>query len=163
MSPARASAKMPSLFWRAVAAFVAMPLMVAFVVPLALRPQATPFRPLGFPFLVVGFAVLLACVVSFYTAGRGTLAPWSPPRTLVRVGLYRFSRNPMYVGVLLILIGWAVGFSSTTLWIYAGILAIAFHLRVVYAEEPWLERTHGDEWTRYRATVFRWLGRRSSG
>ena len=162
MSPGGVSIKMTPLFWRAVAAFVAMPLLVAFVIPLALRPPRTPFRAIGLPFLVVGAAVLLACVVTFHTAGRGTLAPWAPPRKLVRVGLYRFSRNPMYVGVLLILVGWAVGFSSTPLWFYACLLAIAFNLRVIYNEEPWLERTHGEEWRRYRATVFRWFGRRRS-
>ena len=103
-------------------------------------------------------AVLLLTVREFYVAGRGTLAPWSPPRTLVTSGLYRYTRNPMYVGVLLILCGWAIGFRSWPLAIYAAAVAIAVHLRVVLHEEPFLARTHGDAWTAYRARVGRWLG-----
>ena len=101
---------------------------------------------------------LLWCVWSFYTQGRGTLAPWSPPRTLVTSGLYRYSRNPMYVGVLLILAGWAVGFRSWPLALYAAGVAVAVHLRVILHEEPFLARAHGDAWTAYRARVRRWLG-----
>ena len=93
----------------------------------------------------------------FYVKGKGTLAPWSPPQRLVVVGLYRWSRNPMYVSVLLILLGWAIGFGSRTLFGYAGIVAVGFHLRVVLAEEPFLARTHGEAWESYRQSVRRWL------
>jgi protein-S-isoprenylcysteine O-methyltransferase Ste14 len=88
-------------------------------------------------------------VWSFYSEGRGTLAPWSPPRHLVVGGLYHYSRNPMYVSVVLILWGWALGFRSRGLAVYALAVMAAFHLRVVLGEEPWLERTHGDAWARY--------------
>ena len=101
--------------------------------------------------------MLLWCVRDFYVAGRGTLAPWAPPSRLVVVGLYRFSRNPMYIAVSLVLLGWAIAFWSVPLLIYAGIVIGAFHLRVVFGEEPWLARRHGDEWERYRARVPRWL------
>ena len=97
------------------------------------------------------------CVRDFYVAGRGTLAPWAPPRHLVTVGLYRFSRNPMYVAVTFMLIGWAICFASRSLAIYAACVALAFHLRVVFGEEPWLARTHGRAWDEYRAQVPRWL------
>jgi protein-S-isoprenylcysteine O-methyltransferase Ste14 len=113
---------------------------------------------LGLILLLPGLAGLLWCVWSFYTEGRGTLAPWSPPRHLVVGGLYRFSRNPMYVSVVLILCGWTVGFRSRALAVYALAVMLAFHARVVFGEEPWLARTHGDAWTRYRAGVPRWLG-----
>jgi protein-S-isoprenylcysteine O-methyltransferase Ste14 len=150
----------PALFWRALAAFVAMPLMVAYLVPWLLRPEGASIHAVGPPVLIAGTVVLLACVRSFYVAGQGTLAPWSPPKRLVRVGLYRYSRNPMYAGVLLILAGWALTFQSLTLWIYAAVVATAFQLRVVLGEEPWLAQTHGAEWTQYQSTVRRWLGRR---
>jgi protein-S-isoprenylcysteine O-methyltransferase Ste14 len=97
-------------------------------------------------------------VRDFYVAGRGSLAPWAPPERLVVIGLYRLSRNPMYIAVLLVLVGWATMFASRTLWVCAALLAIAFHLRVVFGEEPWLARTHGAEWTTYRGRVPRWLG-----
>jgi protein-S-isoprenylcysteine O-methyltransferase Ste14 len=146
------------LFWRAVLAFLALPTMVAFIVPWLLLPDTWQFHLVAIPVLVVGTVLLLWCVRDFYVAGRGTLAPWAPPKHLVTVGLYRVSRNPMYVAVLLILVGWALGFQSLGLWIYAGCIAIAFHVRVVTYEEPWLARTHGPEWETYRARVPRWLG-----
>ena len=63
----------------------------------------------------------------------------------------------MYLAVLVILIGWAVGFGSLTLALYAAIVAIAFYLRVVTYEEPILARTFGAEWLTYRDRVPRWL------
>ena len=74
------------------------------------------------------------------------------------VGLYRMSRNPMYIAVILVLAGWAIGFHSPYLAIYALVIAIGFHLRVVFNEEPWLARTHGEKWSRYKERVPRWLG-----
>jgi protein-S-isoprenylcysteine O-methyltransferase Ste14 len=101
--------------------------------------------------------LLLATVREFYVAGRGTLAPWSPPRELVTTGLYRVSRNPMYVAVVLVLLGWAALFRSLPLLVYALAIAVGFHLRVVFGEEPWLAQTHGESWSRYRAQVPRWF------
>jgi protein-S-isoprenylcysteine O-methyltransferase Ste14 len=109
--------------------------------------------------LVIGALILLWCVRDFYVSGKGTLAPWDPPRHLVIVGLYRFTRNPMYVGVLLVLTGWSLWAGSLWLAGYLVILAIAFHLRVVLYEEPTLKRLFGEEWTRYSAAVPRWLPR----
>ena len=151
---------MNSLFVRAVIAFFALPGMVAFVVPLLVitaPAQRTLVQPWGLMPLALGLLVLVLTVREFYVAGRGTLAPWSPPVRLVTSGLYRFSRNPMYVGVLLILCGWAVGLWSWTLAAYAAGMAIVFHVRVLLNEEPFLERTHGDAWIAYRARVGRWL------
>jgi protein-S-isoprenylcysteine O-methyltransferase Ste14 len=145
---------------RATLAFLALPGIVAFAVPLlVLRPEpgARAFTPIGAVVLAVGIAVLASCVWEFYARGRGTLAPWDPPRALVRAGPYRYSRNPMYVGVLLILVGWATGFRSMPLGLYAAAIAVAFHLRIVMAEEPWLSRTFGEEWESYRHRVPRWV------
>ncbi len=100
---------------------------------------------------------MLWCVRDFYVQGKGTLAPWSPPQNLVIVGLYRFSRNPMYVSVLLILLGWAATFASTGLLVYAAFVGLAFHLRVVYGEEPWLAKKHGAGWQAYAGQVPRWI------
>jgi len=73
-------------------------------------------------------------------------------------GLYRFSRNPMYIAVGLVLFGWALGFHSWSLGIYALVVAVAFHLRVIFGEEPWLARTHGEKWMQYKRQVPRWVG-----
>jgi protein-S-isoprenylcysteine O-methyltransferase Ste14 len=148
------------LFFRALLAFLALPGAVAFAVPLLLFRSRTPaegFHPLGAVVLGVGVVVLGWCVRDFYVLGRGTLAPWDPPRALVVRGLYRYSRNPMYVGVLCIVTGWALGFQSIGLAIYAICLVVAFHVRVLVAEEPFLARTHGQAWLDYKARVPRWL------
>ena len=152
---------MSKLFWKATLAFLALPGFVAFAVPLLLFEPNRPELPAGvvglIP-LVAGIVLLLWCVREFYVAGRGTLAPWAPPQNLVVTGLYRFSRNPMYVAVVLILIGWTVVFQSWALAIYAFAVGVVFHLRVVFGEEPWLARTFGGEWLRYKAQVPRWFG-----
>lgn len=145
------------LLGRAVFAFVVLPGTVAILIPLSLAPRGNSFGWLGYIPLAIGSILLLWCVRDFYVAGKGTLAPWAPPENLVRVGLYRFSRNPMYVGVVLMLVGWAVGFHSGPLWAYAVIVMVAFHLRVVLGEEPWLARTFPAEWTHYKAEVPRWF------
>jgi protein-S-isoprenylcysteine O-methyltransferase Ste14 len=148
------------LFARALLAFLALPGIVAFAVPmmwLAATFRMQLARPLGLVPLVVGTVALLWCVRDFYVAGRGTLAPWAPPKRLVVVGLYRYSRNPMYVAVILILIGWPASFDQPWLWLYAAAVALAVHLRVVLGEEPWLARTHGEQWHAYAARVPRWL------
>ncbi len=148
------------MFWRAVAAFLALPGVVGFLVPAYLvysRPVRPQLQPLGLVPLIAGTLLLLWCVREFYVQGKGTLAPWSPPRHLVVSGPYRRSRNPMYVGVNLILLGWAASFPAAALLVYALAVMVAFHLRVLLGEEPWLARTHGAAWDRYRADVRRWL------
>ena len=145
-------------FWPAVIAFLALPGTVAFLVPWLLRPVGGRLNVVGLPLVIAGIGLLLWCVRDFYVAGRGTLAPWAPPEHLVVIGLYRLSRNPMYIAVLTILCGWAATFGSQTLLIYVAFIAVAFHLRVVLGEEPWLARTHGAQWTAYRAHVPRWVG-----
>jgi protein-S-isoprenylcysteine O-methyltransferase Ste14 len=145
---------------RAVAAFAALPGLVGFVIPLAFigRGRAPAvFDPRALPLILAGSAALIWCVRDFSSRGRGTLAPWDPPRRLVVTGLYRYSRNPMYIAVALVLLGWACAFHSVDHLAYALIVIVLFHLRIVYGEEPWLARTHGREWTRYAGQVRRWL------
>src|SRR5262245_9297623 len=156
---------MSSMFLKAVFAFVALPGTVAFLVPLTVflpRPPIFLDR-VGLVPLLLGVTLLLSTVREFYVAGRGTLAPWSPPAELVTTGLYGFSRNPMYVAVVLVLLGWAALFHSVALSIYAVAVAAAFHLRVVLGEEPWLAQTHGSSWLRYSAQVPRWFGFGNNG
>jgi len=147
-------------FLQALIAFLALPGIVAFVLPAALTwstAHGQIAHPLGAVPLLPGAAGLLWCARDFYVSGKGTLAPWAPPRHLVVIGLYRFSRNPMYVCVVLILLGWTALMPSAEMVFYTFAVVVAFHLRVVLGEEPWLARTHGDAWTRYAARVRRWL------
>jgi protein-S-isoprenylcysteine O-methyltransferase Ste14 len=137
------------MLWPAIFAFLALPGIVAFAVPLMLAHDH--FKPLrawtiGLLPLLGGIFLLLYCVREFYVAGRGTLAPWAPPRHLVTSGPYRYSRNPMYIGVATILIGWSIFFHSRLLAIYALCVVIGFHIRVLYFEEPWANRNFTDQW-----------------
>ena len=147
------------LLLKALVAFLALPGLVAFVTPLWLMSpgDAARFNLAGIVLVVTGTVLLLWCVHSFYAAGRGTLAPWSPPKSLVMTGLYKLSRNPMYVAVSLILWGWAIGFHSVPHAMYAIVVMAVFFLRVRFGEEPALERQFGDEWRRYKLRVRRWL------
>ena len=148
------------MFLRALLAFLALPGIVAFAIPvywLISTSRTDLMQPLGLLPLLLGCAGLLWCVRDFYVFGKGTLAPWSPPERLVTAGLYRYSRNPMYVSVLLILLGWAVSFGAPGLYWYTLFVGIAFHVRVVVAEEPWLRLTHDAAWDDYVRRVRRWL------
>jgi len=149
------------MFWRALIAFLAMPALVAFAIPagwLLLHGGWRLVHGWGLLVWLAGVAGLLWCVRDFYVLGKGTLAPWDPPKELVVRGLYRYSRNPMYVSVVLVLLGWALGAGSIGLLGYALIVATAFHLRVVLGEEPWLARAHGEQWHAYASRVPRWFG-----
>jgi protein-S-isoprenylcysteine O-methyltransferase Ste14 len=150
------------VFLRALLAFIALPGVVAFLIPLWIASGSQPAPGIAAVIaLGAGLATLLWCVGSFYVSGKGTLAPWAPPRQLVTTGLYRFSRNPMYIGVLLVLAGWALLYQSSVLAWYAAAIAVAFHLRVILGEEPWLARTHGEAWSAYKRRVPRWLWSRT--
>lgn len=144
---------------RALLAFLVLPGIVAFLIPsLIAAVGGRAFNLLGLALLGPGTVLLLWTVAAFWRRGRGTLAPWDPPRSLVVTGIYGLSRNPMYVAVVLILCGWALAFESWLLALYAAVVALAFHLRVVYGEEPWLSKRYGEAWTQYSERVPRWLG-----
>jgi protein-S-isoprenylcysteine O-methyltransferase Ste14/pimeloyl-ACP methyl ester carboxylesterase len=148
------------MLFRALLAFLALPGLVAFAAPLLIawpRVREGSFNALALILLVPGITLLLWCVRDFLVTGKGTLAPWDPPRNLVSSGPYRYSRNPMYVGVSLILWGWAFAFGSSALIVYALIVMVAFHVRVLVNEEPYLARTHGRRWDDYRSRVPRWM------
>lgn len=154
------------MFLQAVLAFLALPGMIAIAIPatwLFATSGTQVVYPPGLAVLALGFAALLACVRDFHVAGKGTLAPWAPPQRLVEVGLYRYTRNPMYVAVVTMLAGWAIAFGSVALAAYAFTVAAGFHLRVVRQEEPFLARTHGRAWADYSDRVPRWLPGRMSG
>jgi protein-S-isoprenylcysteine O-methyltransferase Ste14 len=112
---------------------------------------------LGTTVSAIGVALYLACAWAFAVEGCGTPAPWDPPRFVVRGGLYRLSRNPMYVGVLLLVFGQALLFDSLAVGVYAGVLAAGFHLRVLWFEEPHLRKVFGPDYEDYCRRVPRWL------
>ena len=106
---------------------------------------------------LIGFSIMLWCIISFAVKGRGTLSPADPTKKLVVSRLYNFSRNPMYVGVILILIGEAIFFQSTILWIYLLFVFVMFHIFIIYIEEPRLKKDFGAEYELYCQKVNRWF------
>lgn len=110
---------------------------------------------------VLGFAVALRCVWDFGRTGRGTPAPIAPPQRLVVVGLYRYVRNPMYLGFSAGWIGLWVIFGRANPAVIAAVVAVALgvHLFVLFYEEPTLRGKFGAEYQEYCRNVNRWWPR----
>jgi protein-S-isoprenylcysteine O-methyltransferase Ste14 len=149
---------------RALLFVVLFPGMVAGYVPYRLLisshhltwPRLSVSTSLATLVVVVGVSTLLWGVWEFFSAGRGTLAPIDPPKSLVVTGLYRFTRTPMYNGVVGLLLGQAWLFSSILILNYTLIVAACFHLFVVFYEEPTLKSQFGEAYQAYRRIVPRW-------
>lgn len=109
--------------------------------------------------LTLGAAIYAWCVWDFATFGRGTPAPIDAPKKLVVRGLYRYTRNPMYVGVLTVILGWATLFQAAYVLLYALMVGTCFHLFIVFYEEHHLAREFGSQYEAYRSRVGRWLPR----
>ena len=114
----------------------------------------------GLILIVMGASVYMWCVWDFACRGRGTPAPIDPPTALVATGLYRFVRNPMYIGVLLVLLGESVALASAPLFRYFLAVWVMFHLLVILYEEPTLRRNFGSAYSQYCNKVSRWIPRR---
>jgi protein-S-isoprenylcysteine O-methyltransferase Ste14 len=112
---------------------------------------------LGIIFVVNGLALAIACVLTFAFVGRGTPAPFDPPRTLVVRGPYRRVRNPMYIGAGTALLGAALFYRSLALAGYALVFLLITHLFVMLYEEPHLRRAFGAAYDDYLRTVPRWI------
>jgi protein-S-isoprenylcysteine O-methyltransferase Ste14 len=100
-------------------------------------------RTVGVVLMVVGVLGYLQCAWDFAAVGKGTPAPWDPPRQLVDVGLYRFMRNPIFLALFMVLTGEALFLGAPVLFAYAAFALAAFHLRIVLFEEPVLRRKFG--------------------
>lgn len=123
---------------------------------LALSPAT--HRP-GGALMGAGALLCLSCVAMFVTAGRGTPAPFDPPRAFVPGGPYRWVRNPMYLGALVMLTGFGLWDSSLAMVLFTVPAAFVADRFVVWYEEPALTRRFGPDYTAYLATVNRWLPR----
>jgi len=120
--------------------------------PVAIEVQQVAGMVIG----AAGAVVALWCIFTFASIGRGTPAPFDPPRRLVIQGLYRFVRNPMYIGAGLALASAALFYESLPLLGYTGLFFLAAHLFVVWYEEPTLRQAFGQEYEAYCRQVRRW-------
>ncbi len=114
---------------------------------------------IGVALFVLGGVIYAWCLWDFAVFGRGTPAPIDAPKKLVVRGLYRYTRNPMYVGVLTVILGWAALYEASTLVVYALFVGSCFHVFIVFHEERYLRRVFGREYADYCAEVGRWLPR----
>lgn len=117
-------------------------------------------RPVGAVIALVGALVAGSCIVTFLTRGRGTPAPFDPPREFVATGPYRYVRNPMYIGGALVILGAGLVLSSPSIVLLSAGFLFFMHLIVVLHEEPVLAERFGASYGRYRTTVHRWLIRK---
>lgn len=115
-------------------------------------------RWVSIPLVAAGALTYLACAFGFALA-RGTPATFDPPKELVVSGPHRYVRNPMYVGLVAILVGEALLYQAGSILVYAAALGLGFHLFVVAYEEPNLRGRFGDSYAAYLQDVPRWIPR----
>jgi protein-S-isoprenylcysteine O-methyltransferase Ste14 len=152
------------IWLRALSFVVAVQLTVIGVIPWLLagvgpRVPMSFWHLIGIVPLATGGLALLWCNWVFVVQGRGTAAPYDPPLALVAQGLYRYVRNPMYVSAVLIVLGTGLWTGAASLFGYALLLALSYHLFVRYYEEPRLQREFGASYADYCAGVPRWWPR----
>lgn len=114
-------------------------------------------RPLAIFVMALGGTLALLCASVFVVEGRGTPAPFDPPRAFVVTGPCRWVRNPMYIGGLMLLVGFALWHTSVAMLLFAVLVALLVHLFVVAFEEPQLERRFSASYLEYKRSVNRWL------
>jgi len=107
-------------------------------------------------FCIVFAGLSLYCAWGFAVHGHGTPAPIDPPKVLVTQGLYNFNRNPIYVGIIGVILSEALFFGSVSLLIYAALLWAGFHLFIILYEEPHLRNQFGKSYQEYCRRVPRW-------
>ncbi len=130
-------------------------LIIAFLGPSGfykIKPQYFGIIP-----VLIGLAMSLWCFFDFILIGKGTPVPIDPPKKLVIVGMYRFVRNPMYIGILFLLFGEAIFFKSFVLLGYTACVYCLFHIFIIGFEEPMLKTKFGKEYEDYCNIVPRWL------
>jgi len=113
--------------------------------------------PIGLGLAVAGGLVCLACVVTFTVRGRGTPAPFDPPREFVVTGPYKYCRNPMLSGFCAMLFGLALCLQSPIALAFAAFAFLCGHLMVVLWEERHLRAKFGQPYIDYCARVPRWI------
>jgi len=112
---------------------------------------------LAFPLWFIGTLIIIWCSVDMVHKGRGTPAHFDPPKRLIIRGLYRYVRNPIYLGALLIQLGYIISFASGVMISYFLFFLLCYHILIVFVEEPILKNTFGAEYDEYSKNVPRWI------
>jgi len=149
----------------AIVATIAVPGTAVFLVPYLILVRTRQvssghvgvLEAFGLGIALVGAGMVMWVSYAFVTRGKGTPVPIDPPRRFVADGLFRYVRNPMYVGALLVLLGEALLFRSTWIVLYAAGLWLLLHTFLVLFEEPQLRRRFGGSYSIYVASTPRWI------
>jgi protein-S-isoprenylcysteine O-methyltransferase Ste14 len=156
---------------RHLAAILVLPVTVVLVVPVWVgrryhvavdwprTPTAAVVAFVGLGVLLVGLILFGTSLREFFSHGRGTLAPWDPPRRLIVRGPYRYVRHPMIAGVIFTLFGVALALRSLPHAVWAGTFLIINAIYIPLLEEPMLAQRFGPEYARYRRCVRRFVPR----
>ena len=121
--------------------------------------QSPNTKIIGVFTICAGVVIFIYCWSLFKILGKGTTQPLDPPRRIVINGLYRYTRNPIYVAWVMVLLGVFLYFGHILLLIYVVLNGVILHLYVVLREEPVLCKRFGEEYTRYTKSVPRWIPR----
>jgi protein-S-isoprenylcysteine O-methyltransferase Ste14 len=125
--------------------------------------ESGPVTWLGVLITLAGAAIYFRCAWEFAVRGLGTPAPIAPTKFLVTTALHRYIRNPMYIGVALVIAGQSALFRSIHLLEYAALMLLIAHIFVILYEEPTLQRQFGESYEEYRRAVPRWIPRFRAG
>src|SRR5258708_17299621 len=120
---------------------------------------AALWRGCGVVCAIMGAAIYFRCAWEFAVRGLGTPTPIAPTKYLVVTGLHRYVRNPMYIGVSLVILGQAALFRAPRVAEYGALCILLADLFILFYEEPTLLRQFGESYEKYRATVPRWIPR----
>jgi protein-S-isoprenylcysteine O-methyltransferase Ste14 len=145
--------------WFAAWFFVLIPGGLLWLAGADLVPPGGATRAIGVLVIVAAHFPLIPLVASFVIHGRGTHAPFDPPRRMIASGIYRRVRNPMYLLYTIVILGEAIAYRSVLLLAYAGLFWLVAHFLVVNFEENTLRRRFGVEYEAYCRRVPRWIPR----
>jgi protein-S-isoprenylcysteine O-methyltransferase Ste14 len=141
-----------------------LPTTVLIIIPLLIeKKRSISFNAisiLGILIMLCGLTLMFLTIRMFIRIGKGTLAPWHPTRKLVTASLYGYMRNPMILGVNIVLIGEAITFQSWPIAIWGGFFFILNTVYFIFSEEPGLVKRFGQEYEEYKRNVPRWIPRR---
>ena len=111
----------------------------------------------GIILMAAGGLLGLACAGTFIVRGEGTPAPFDAPKKFVAIGPYRYVRNPMYIGGILLLGGFGLFEKSVSILLLAVVLSGVVHVLVVLYEEPTLKKGFGETYEEYCRVTHRWV------
>jgi protein-S-isoprenylcysteine O-methyltransferase Ste14 len=138
-----------------------LPIFVLIIVPLNIEPDVTvksiPALTGGLLLMCLGLYFMFLTISAFIRIGKGTLAPWSPTKKLIVTGMYAYVRNPMILGVIMVLTGESITISSLHIFHWDLLFFVLNNVYFGFYEEPGLTNRFGDEYREYKRQVHRWV------